>query len=187
MEKLNIAAMWFPVNTLGYGKRLGVWVQGCSKNCRGCISPEFRDNHINKLLTAEEILAHISEDMIPDGITISGGEPFEQEKGILELVKLFKERFSDDILIYSGYKLNELKAKKSAVTDEILSNISVLIDGEYIESQNDGSALKGSANQKIHIFRNKELYDEIINNERKIEGIFIDDRIWFIGIPPLNF
>ena len=50
------------------------------------------------MLSASEILSLIPKGVIPDGLTISGGEPFEQENGIFELINLFSERFSDDIL-----------------------------------------------------------------------------------------
>lgn len=183
--KLNVASLWFPVNTLGCGARLGVWVQGCSRNCKGCISPEFQSYEEKSMLTADEILSLIPQGKIPDGLTISGGEPFEQENGILELIDLFSRKFSDDILIYTGFTLDELKARNSEITDKILSSVSVLIDGEYIEEQNDGQALRGSSNQKIHIFRHAERYADIINGKRKLQGVLLNQRLWFIGIPPI--
>lgn len=137
------------------------------------------------MMSAEEILSLIPQGKIPDGLTISGGEPFEQENGILELINLFSERFSDDVLVYTGFTLDELKARNSEITDKILSSVSVLIDGEYIREQNDGQALRGSSNQKIHVFRHAERYDEIINGKRKLQGVLLNDRLWFIGIPPI--
>lgn len=159
-------------------------MQGCSKNCKGCISPEFQSYEERFPLTADEILLFIPQGKIPDGLTISGGEPFEQENGILELINLFSMKFSDDILIYTGYTLEELKARNSKVTDKILSSVSVLIDGEYIEEQNDGTALRGSSNQKIHVFRHAERYEELIHGKRKLQGVLMNDKLWFIGIPP---
>lgn len=176
--------MWFPVHTLGYGSRLGVWVQGCSRNCKGCISAEFQPYKEKFMLSASEILSLIPKGVIPDGLTISGGEPFEQENGIFELINLFSERFSDDILIYTGYTLDELKARNSEITNKILSSVSILIDGEYIDEKNDGQALRGSSNQKIHVFRHAERYDDIINGKRKLQGVLLNNNLWFIGIPP---
>lgn len=160
-------------------------MQGCSRNCKGCISPEFQPYEEKLPLTADEILSFIPQGKIPNGLTISGGEPFEQENEILKLINLFSRKFSDDILIYTGYTLENLKARNSTITNKILSSVSVLIDGEYIEEKNDGHAMRGSSNQRIHIFRHAERYGELIQGKRKLQGVLLNDKLWFIGIPPI--
>ena len=39
-HKIRVRFIHFPVETLGPGRRVGVWLQGCSIRCVGCISPE---------------------------------------------------------------------------------------------------------------------------------------------------
>ena len=143
MEILNIGEIWYPVTTLGYGKRLGIWFQGCQKNCIDCISPEFKAKANGKLLHIEDLGKNIPQDCMIDGLTISGGEPFDQPQGLLKLVQWFENRYSDDILIFTGYTLEELHKKNSLIIEKILNHISVLIDGEYIED------LKGQRPRKI--------------------------------------
>lgn len=55
MEILSIGEIWYPVITLGYGKRLGIWFQGCQKNCMNCISPEFKVKENGILLHIEDL------------------------------------------------------------------------------------------------------------------------------------
>lgn len=184
MSKINIGRLWYPVKTLGYGQRLGVWVQGCKKRCPGCISPEFQAIDFENYYDPEEILNAIPEGMQPDGLTISGGEPFDQEDGLLELVRLFADRYTRDILIFTGYTLDELHKMNSAAIEEVLKYTAVLIDGEYMESKNEGIGLRGSTNQNIHVFRYEERYQDLTHCKRDIQCVFTDNRLWMIGILP---
>ncbi len=38
--ELSLSRVHFPVTTLGPGRRLGIWFQGCSIRCPGCISAD---------------------------------------------------------------------------------------------------------------------------------------------------
>ena len=184
MEILSIGEIWYPVITLGYGKRLGIWFQGCQKNCMNCISPEFKVKENGKLLHIEDLENNIPQGCIIDGLTISGGEPFDQPQGLLKLVQWFENKYSDDILIFTGYTLEELHKKNSLIIEEVLNIISVLIDGEYIEDLNSGIGLRGSSNQNIYIWKNKDKYKDIEKCARKMQCVFLKDRLWMIGIPP---
>ncbi|MBR1458124.1 MAG: radical SAM protein [Oscillospiraceae bacterium] len=185
MGKMRTAMLWYPVRTLGYGERLGVWVQGCSRHCEGCISPTFRDANQGTLLTPEEILSRIPEHAIPDGLTVSGGEPFEQPEELLALVQLFRERYADgDILVFSGYTLAQLREMQCPAVSETLERISVLVDGAYHPEKNSGVGLRGSDNQQIHVFRHARRYADAENAPRRLQGVLMEDRLWLIGIPP---
>ncbi len=177
--------MWFPVTTLGYGRRFGIWLQGCMRNCPNCISPELKLSKEGILVPTAEIINRISRYDSIDGLTISGGEPFDQINGLWELIDWFSASITDDILIYSGYTLEELRNKRNHNIDLILNRISVLIDGTYIDSLNDGKGLRGSSNQKIHIWKNHDRYSYIRETKRELQGVFLpDNSLWMIGIPP---
>lgn len=184
MREICVGKLWYPVVTLGYGKRLGVWVQGCGRECAGCISPELRTFSAGSILAPEQILERIPPDAEPDGLTISGGEPFEQADGILELVELFQSRYTEDILIFTGYTIEELYRKKSDRIEKILNRTAVLVDGRYIEGRNSKKGLRGSDNQRIHVFKFHERYDNAENQERRLQCVQTGDRLWMIGIPP---
>lgn len=85
------------------------------------------------------------------GLTVSGGDPFEQSEDLLELLRLTREAFSD-ILVYTGYTLDEIqKGCAGSAGNECLKYIDVLIDGRYEKKLNTPDCvLRGSSNQTIH-------------------------------------
>ena len=103
-----------------------------------CAQFEFEISTDNLL----RLIHKISDAHPVDGFTISGGEPFDQAQDLSELVKEISV-ISDDILIYSGYKLEELRSRNDTSTEYILNNAAVLIDGAYMEELNDNSLLRG--------------------------------------------
>lgn len=181
---MYIGRMYFPVRTLGYGNRIGIWVCGCQKNCRNCVSPELRELHAGKWIESTQIIKNI-ELVIKeaDGVTISGGEPFDQPKELRLLVEGFIAQNISDILIYSGYTLEELKQLENSDIDFCLSNIAVLIDGRYVDEQNDGKGIRGSANQNIYVWKHQERYLFAETCQRKQQCVELNDRLVFIGIP----
>ena len=81
---MKIGRIYFPVRTLGYGDRVGIWTTGCLLNCTNCISPELQNINAGVELTVDYILDIIlNTDKIVDGVTISGGEPFLQKQELL--------------------------------------------------------------------------------------------------------
>lgn len=177
-----------PIETLGPGARLVIWTKGCSKHCAGCANPELWDTKTAKKYATEDILRiidNIYRENPFDGITISGGDPLEQKEEMLELLEKLN-RITDDILVYTGYTLNQLiDIWDSSEIDSLKNNIAVLIDGPYIESLNFSDVvLRGSGNQKIHIFKEKyrEIYDEYLTHGRKIQNVYMGNRLISVGI-----
>jgi anaerobic ribonucleoside-triphosphate reductase activating protein len=171
---MKIAQLLSPVHSLGPGERVCLWVQGCSKRCAHCISPEFQTfigQDINESDLAK-IIIQISRNTGCNGLTISGGEPFEQSKSLYKLLNAVKSSFCD-ILVYTGYTLDEIY-NGIAGEDGIhcLKQIDVLIDGRYADSLNfDDCVLRGSTNQIIH-YINEDihgLYEDYIKSGRILE------------------
>lgn len=175
--------VYYPVTTLGYGKRLGVWFQGCPRRCEGCISPEMQPV-LNHSIPIEQVLCAIPDTICPDGLTISGGEPFEQPAALRALVEWFLERYGDDILIYTGYLMDELVFMHNEDVTWILAHIAALIDGPYIQPQDDGKGARGSANQRIHVFRYTDRYRHYAVQPRKLQCIYEHGQLFLVGIPP---
>lgn len=150
---MNVARILYPVEVLGPGKRLGIWVCGCRRGCKGCSNPELWVQKPEYEVTVEDIMSlvsRISDLHKIDGFTISGGEPMDQPEGLSQLITQLSA-YSKDILIYTGYRIDELKKREDPATNIILSRAAVLIDGEYREEENIDVLLRGSSNQKIHI------------------------------------
>src|SRR4051812_39296619 len=106
---LAISRLHFPVRTLGPGLRVGIWFQGCSIRCPGCVSMDTWDSRRGGT-TVEAVLDAVTP-WLPaaDGITVSGGEPFDQPEALRVLLSALRERHCGDCLVYSGYPIEELK------------------------------------------------------------------------------
>lgn len=177
---------------LGPGKRYALWLQGCKKRCKGCVFPEGQPlDSGGEWLAVEKIFQEIQAAKNLTGITISGGEPFLQVAALAKLIKLLRQNSNLDVMIYSGYTIDELKARHDAPTDFLLSNIDILIDGEYIEELNTNSIYRGSDNQNIHFLSKKYLpfKEKILQTKnRSIEFVCRNnDELFMIGVPAKNF
>ena len=151
----------------GDGLRVVLWLSGCSHHCYNCQNPQTwnPDSGIPFDESAkQEIFNELSKDYI-SGITFSGGDPLYENNldEVLKLVKEIRISFHDKtIWLYTGYdfdllnsKYNEYKYTPFAANAdewltrwEIISNVDVLIDGEYIDEQRDITLKwRGSKNQ----------------------------------------
>lgn len=183
MSLCRLNRVFYPVTTLGYGERLGVWVQGCTRHCDGCMSPEMQQTD-SPLIEMENVIRRLPKDINPDGLTISGGEPFDQPLAVKELMTWFLSCYGDDVLIYSGYLIEELKSRHDKDIDWILSHIAAIVDGPYDKMQNDGIGMRGSANQRLHVFRHHDRYAGFEHRERIMQCVQENDRLFLIGVLP---
>ena len=88
---INLNRLHFPVTTLGYGQRVAIWMQGCSLHCPGCVSRDTWEHGQGQLeFTA---LTTTLESWLPqaDGLTVSGGEPFEQPLALIRLLRWWRK------------------------------------------------------------------------------------------------
>ena len=155
----------------GTGVRVTLFVSGCTHHCEGCFNPQTWDFNYGKPFTEEtqkEILAGLSHEYIT-GLTLLGGEPMEPENQIalLPFLRRVKAAFpKKDVWCYTGYTYEadllsfDGKAHCEA-TEELLSMIDVLVDGEFILSEKDISlSFRGSRNQRVLYLKNKDLKGE---------------------------
>lgn len=142
----------------GIGVRTTLFVSGCTHHCKGCFQPETWDFAYGNLFTAEterELLGSLAPSYVK-GLTLLGGEPFEPEnqRVLVDFLKRIRAEYPEKtIWCYSGYTYEELTGDSRArceVTDEMLSLIDVLVDGEFIlEKKNIRLQFRGSENQRI--------------------------------------
>ena len=157
----------------GPGVRTVLFVSGCTHHCKGCFQPETWDFEHGEVFTAEvedKILDSLDSPYI-EGLTLLGGEPMEptNQEALVPFIRRFRERFPDKSLwCYSGYTYDvDLKPADgkvhTAVTDEFLSMIDVLVDGEFILEQKDITLLfRGSRNQRLIDLRKTEAAGEVV-------------------------
>lgn len=142
----------------GIGVRVVLFVSGCTHHCKGCFQPEtwsFDYGQDYTKATEDEIIEALRPSFI-DGLTLLGGEPFEP-RNQAELVKLLRRVRSElpekTVWAFSGYTFEELTGESRArcqVTDEMLSMVDVLVDGEFVEEKRNISLqFRGSENQRL--------------------------------------
>lgn len=137
----------------GIGWRAVLFVSGCPHHCLGCHNEVAQDYNYGEEFDENKILQRIRDNSILDGITISGGEPLckeniEHVNNFIEHLK--KEKPNFDVWCYSGYTLEQLKARNDEITNKLLENIDVLVDGKFIkERKNSEIKFRGSDNQRL--------------------------------------
>jgi anaerobic ribonucleoside-triphosphate reductase activating protein len=124
----------------GDGARYVVFVQGCSHHCSGCHNPETWDFDGGTEIDAEEIAADFKKRRLLDGITLSGGDPFFQQKACVELLKLLP---GVNVWIYTGFEYDEIK------NTELAKMADVLVTGRFVQELACDGKMYGSSNQKI--------------------------------------
>jgi anaerobic ribonucleoside-triphosphate reductase activating protein len=126
---------------------------------------------------------------VADGITISGGEPFDQPEALTEFLKLLRKVFPGDVLTYSGYRHQRLFTDHA----ETLKFIDVLISEQFDSAAGQTLALRGSDNQRIFLLTDlararypSDLDRQIWGNERQLDVAVTGDEVWMAGIPRLG-
>lgn len=144
----------------GTGVRVTLFVSGCRNHCKRCFNKDTWNFDYGEEFTPieeNEIFISIAPSYI-DGLTILGGEPFEEEnqRALLPFVQRFKQQFPNKTLwMYTGYVLDKdlLPGQRKylpGITDEILKRLDVLVDGPFIQEQrNLELKFRGSDNQRI--------------------------------------
>ena len=162
----------------GPGVRVSLFVSGCTHHCPGCFQPETWDFDYGRLFSREaqqRIVSLLEPDYI-DGLTLLGGEPLEphNQRGLLPFIEAIKDLFPNKtIWAYTGYILEELLSRTGTdgvITESLLSQIDVLVDGPFVEEKKD-LRLKfcGSSNQRLIDLKKTKAAGKIVLWE---EGIF---------------
>lgn len=188
---LTIARLKRHSRVLGPGCRAVVWTHGCSKRCPNCIAREMNDAPPEFEHTASSLYEWLKNTEGIEGLTLSGGEPFEQNIETLEeflrLVKSDPRRLS--IMCYTGKMLDELRNDERNAG--VLKYIDLLVDGPYVQKLNAGHCWRGSSNQQIHPLNNQ--YEKVVRDaenrfDRGIEiGLSAEMRFELTGIPEPGF
>lgn len=134
----------------GPGIRTTIFVTGCTIGCKNCFNPEYQNFEFGNLWTdevTEKILKNLSKEEV-EGLTILGGEPFDNAHELREKVEYIRGNTHKSIWIFSGYVYEKLI--KDRDSKKILENCDVLVDGPFIEDLKDLKLkFRGSSNQRL--------------------------------------
>ena len=143
----------------GEGVRVSVFVSGCRHHCKGCFNQIAWDFKYGKEFndqTIDEIIKDMDHDYI-EGLSLLGGEPLEPEnqEGLAKLVERVKEKYPNkNIWCYTGFDFEKdvmgKMCKESQMSQKLVSNLDVIVDGKFDETQMDKTLrFRGSRNQRI--------------------------------------
>jgi anaerobic ribonucleoside-triphosphate reductase activating protein len=152
----------------GEGIRCSLFVSGCSHRCPGCFNSAAWDKDYGKEFTKDfedQIIKDLNEvrgNLKIAGLSLLGGEPFENMEGLLPLIRrVVNECPGKNIWAWSGYTFEEIldDPKKAA----LLQYVDVLVDGRFIEEKKKlGIRFKGSTNQRIIDVKNSVSEGKVI-------------------------
>lgn len=133
----------------GPGLRLAVFVQGCSHGCLGCHNPGTHDPLGGRVMDTGEIVQMMKENPLLDGLTLSGGEPFEQPGPCLLLAEA-AQGLGLSVWVYSGYTYEQLMGMADPAVAGLLAVCDVLVDGRFVLAQRSLDLdFRGSGNQRL--------------------------------------
>ncbi len=150
-EKLRLHYFLPASHANGPGLRAVIWVQGCTLNCPGCFNPQTHPTTEGTLVEVDDLFQQIvALGASIEGITISGGEPFQQLRPVLALLKRIRTETPLSTLVFSGYTWQEIE--QFPVCQELTTCIDVLIADRYDATQPLSTGLISSANQVPFFF-----------------------------------
>ena len=133
--------------------------------------------------------ARMAEEPEIDGLTVSGGEPFAQARGLAGLLEEAR-RLSLSTLVFTGFTLRQLTSRRARdpFVADALDRIDVLVDGLYDHALNDSRGLRGSGNQVVHFLTDRLIAhrDSLELGERRTETRMSTAGLMRVGVPPLR-
>jgi anaerobic ribonucleoside-triphosphate reductase activating protein len=187
-----ISRLHHPVTVLGPGRRAGIWFQGCTIRCPGCVSLDtWAANQRSAVATARVLdWLHALPAASVDGVTISGGEPTDQPDALAELLRgIAAWRASRppalppaDVLVFTGREPDWLDSPAASC----LAGADAVVAGPFVAALAGRSPLRGSDNQELVTLTD-------LGHERYAQGRLpprtaiqvevTDDGVWMVGIP----
>ena len=164
--------------------RAVVWTQGCSLGCVGCFNPETHSTN-GQEWEPPLLAAYLASPEI-EGLTISGGEPFDQWAATLDLLESWRRVHPGSTLVLSGYTLDRLESlHPPGEMDRLHEALDVLIAGRYMRHLHLGSGLRGSSNKRVHLFSNRHSLEEIETIPTTEIVIQADGSVVSTGVDPV--
>jgi anaerobic ribonucleoside-triphosphate reductase activating protein len=167
----------------GPGRRFVIWLQGCTLNCPGCFNPETHLRSGGEKTTVADLISNIIALTGLEGVTISGGEPFQQPIPLAALLTEIRAKTRLSVVLFTGFTWAE--CARIVESQSILSSIDVLIAGRYQANQRVAHSLTGSANKKFYFITNRYSQKDFAQIPEAEAIIDTDGTISFSGINPL--
>jgi anaerobic ribonucleoside-triphosphate reductase activating protein len=170
----------------GPGERAVLWVQGCSLGCAGCFNPETHRRAGGTAVPVGELVERLDR-LAPnvEGLTMSGGEPFQQRRPVQQLLRRVRARTALSVLVFTGYAWGEVQRMPGV--EDMLSHVDVLVAGRYDAEQRVAGQLRGSANQTVHFLSDRYAQPDVREVPQAEVVIDPDGEVTLSGIDPLEW
>lgn len=147
----------------GPGIRTTIFVTGCTHNCKECFNKEYQDFNFGDPWTEKEtemVKDYLNQPEVA-GLTVLGGEPFQNVEGLVPLLKEIRKSTDKDIWIFSGDTFETIMADEKKF--ELLKLCDVLVDGPFVNELKDlRLKFRGSSNQRIIKIKDSIEEDKVV-------------------------
>jgi anaerobic ribonucleoside-triphosphate reductase activating protein len=138
-------------HVLGPGVRAVVWVTGCRLRCRECMTPEFLAFDVGDEVPVDELTGWILGIDGIDGVTFSGGEPFEQAAALAAVADGVRAESPElTFMAFTGYTVQRLRRRGTEHQRRLLGALDLIVDGPYLPERHSDVRWRGSSNQRLH-------------------------------------
>ena len=189
---LNVANRIPYTSVEGPGLRYALWVQGCDIDCPGCCNQELLPFVRRHVMSSSEIAFEIEQarDLYGiEGVTFLGGEPAYQAKGLAE-VAAFCQSQRLSVMVFTGFRLEQLRQRNLPGVEQLLNHTDVLVDGPFVAARRDSSRnWVGSENQRFHYLsqRYEASIETSFNDRPAVEvRIELNERLEINGFPLIH-
>ena len=180
---LNVADVVVGSYTNGPGKRIIIWVQGCTINCKGCFNEKLQP-HVARHLVNPELFAikivELCKDNKCEGVTLSGGEPFQQSKALIKFLSIIKNN-GLTTACFSGYKSITLLNSNDIHVKSLLKNIDILIAGEFKVTNKYSNRTWYKNSDKDIVFLTSTYDSSDTFSDENVEYIMKNDYLYTTG------
>lgn len=170
----------------GPGCRAVLWLQGCTLACPGCFNLDSHARDAGTRESVDDLVARIL-DLAPtiEGITLSGGEPWQQPAACRRLVEAVRASSNLTVVTFTGFGFTDLE--RIAGARWLRENVDVAIAGPYDVARRAARGLIGSSNKSIHFLGGR--YGPSDFTAVPVAEVVIepDGRVVSTGIDPIFF
>ncbi|GAA2716523.1 4Fe-4S single cluster domain-containing protein [Actinoplanes palleronii] len=133
----------------GPGERTAIWVQGCSIRCPGCFNPHLFTTRGGTPTPAADLVARVLATGTA-GLTLLGGEPFDQAAGLAAVAAGVRAE-GRTVMTFTGYAYDDLRQRADPGVTALLAETDLLVAGPFRQDLLDHDRpWVGSTNQEFH-------------------------------------
>jgi anaerobic ribonucleoside-triphosphate reductase activating protein len=181
-ERINVARWVARSRANGPGERFVLWVQGCALACPGCWNPDTWTTAPRALLSADELCDLVLGTTGIEGVTFTGGEPFQQARLLAPVAERLRAA-GLSVMTFTGHELDELRG---TAAHALLAACDIVVTGRFVLAERDTSLLwRGSRNQRVHLAGDRYHASILRDAEQVIElHIAASGAVHATGFPP---